>query len=108
MSAEKEIFDYFLASELGAIPEYRFHPTRKWRFDHALPRKKIAFEYEGGGGMVKGRHTSFYGYSSDCEKYNHAALSGWKVFRFTAKMVKDGSFLGFMKTLRDETNKESN
>jgi len=69
-------------------PEYRFHPVRKWRFDFALPDKKIAIEIEGGI-HTNGRHNRAAGYSADCEKYNAAALAGWRVFRFTAPMIKD-------------------
>ena len=37
---------------IGGTPEYRFHPTRKWRFDYAWPENKIALEVEGGSGRV--------------------------------------------------------
>jgi hypothetical protein len=65
--------------------EYKFHDTRRWRFDYAIKHiyqnlNYIAFEYEGSFG----RHNSFVGYAKDCEKYNMAQLMGWKVYRFTA------------------------
>lgn len=72
-----------------AVQEHRFHSTRKWRFDHADPEKKIAVEYEGIM-SAKSRHTSITGYSNDCEKYGKAALMGWIVIRVTALMVRDG------------------
>ncbi|HWB62142.1 MAG TPA: hypothetical protein VG603_01435 [Chitinophagales bacterium] len=62
--------------------EYLFHPSRKWRFDFAIPEKKIAIEYEGVMGG-KSRHTTITGYSGDTEKYNEAAKLGWKVLRYT-------------------------
>ena len=65
--------------------EYVFHPTRKWRFDFAIPEKKIAIEYEGVFGGGKSRHTTVDGYTGDTEKYNEAAKLGWKVLRYTAK-----------------------
>lgn len=65
--------------------EYVFHPTRKWRFDFAIPNKMIAIEYEGIFGGGKSRHTSVNGYTGDTEKYNEAAKLGWKVLRYTAK-----------------------
>lgn len=65
--------------------EYRFHPERKWRFDFAIPDKKIAIEYEGVYGGGKSRHTTVSGYTADSEKYNEAAKLGWTVLRYTAK-----------------------
>lgn len=72
--------------------EYRFHPTRKWRFDFAWPELMLAVEIEGHGG-AKSRHTTFTGYTKDCEKYNEAVILGWRVLRFTGPMVKSGEAL---------------
>jgi len=66
--------------------EYKFHPTRKWRFDYAIPKFKIAVEIEGGV-WVKGRHINPIGYTKDCEKYNAAACMGWVVLRYTTDMA---------------------
>jgi len=66
-------------------PEFRFHKTRKWRFDYAWAEHKIALEVEGGI-YAKGRrggHTSISGMLRDIEKYNEATLLGWRVFRVT-------------------------
>ncbi len=60
---------------------YKFHPTRKWKFDFALPEYKIAIEYEGGI-YSGGGHTRGYHYWSDCIKYRQAALLGWVVLRY--------------------------
>jgi hypothetical protein len=58
-------------------------PTRRrWRFDFAWPEQLVAVELEGGiwtgGAHTRGKH-----YQSDCEKYNAAALRGWRVLRYT-------------------------
>lgn len=66
--------------------EYRFHHERKWRFDFAYPDKLLAIEVEGGT-WSGGRHTRGSGFEKDCEKYNAAALRGWRVLRFTPKMI---------------------
>jgi len=68
------------------VSEFKFHPTRKWRFDFAWIDKKVAVEIEGGT-FVGGRHTRAAGYSADCEKYNAATMLGWSIFRFTSDMV---------------------
>lgn len=75
-----------VAKDLELVKEHEFHETRKWRFDYAVPEKKVAFEYEGRG---KG-HLTWQHYSKDCEKYSWAAILGWKVIRVTAMMVQDG------------------
>lgn len=67
--------------------EYRFHKTRRWRFDYAVPSYKLAIEIEGGI-WIKGRHTRGAGYSKDCEKYNQAAIHGWTVLRYPSNEIK--------------------
>jgi len=69
--------------------EYQFHPKRKWRFDFAWPGIKLAAECEGGT-WNRGRHTRGSGFEKDCEKYNAAVLLGWRVLRFTNKMIASG------------------
>jgi hypothetical protein len=69
------------------VPEYRFHPTRKWRADYAWPAAKIILEVEGGV-WTKGRHTRGAGFLKDCEKYNAAALLGYRVLRVTPKTLE--------------------
>jgi very-short-patch-repair endonuclease len=71
------------------VEEFQFHPTRKWRFDFAIPEKKVAIEYEGVFGKGKSRHTTVTGYTADAEKYNAAALLGYRVLRYTAKNYKN-------------------
>lgn len=68
--------------------EYNFASDRKWAFDFCWPEKMLAVEIEGGT-WSRGRHTRAIGFANDCEKYNHAALAGWRVLRFTGDMVRD-------------------
>ena len=81
-----KIYAVLKSKKIKFEKEYKFHPTRRWRFDYAILDKKIAIEYEG---IVsnKSRHTNIKGYSKDCEKYNQAQLLGWKVLRYTALNV---------------------
>ena len=72
--------------------EFRFFPQRGWRFDFAFPELKIAAECEGGV-WSNGRHVRGAGFTSYCIQYNAAALSGWRVFRFTSSMVTSGNAL---------------
>lgn len=63
--------------------EYPFaKPERAFLFDIAFPEIKVAIEYEGIF-SDKSRHTSYVGYSRDTEKYNLAAILGWRVLRYT-------------------------
>ena len=98
------------------IKEYQFHPIRKWRFDFVVTNKftdqqalemflerapglaalqMFAVEIEGGT-YSRGRHTRGSGFAEDCRKYNAAAAMGWRVFRFTAEMIEDGSAIKFL------------
>ena len=66
--------------------EFKFHPKRRWRFDLALPQHMVAIEIEGGV-WTNGRHVRGKGFLSDIEKYNEAAVLGWRVLRFTPDML---------------------
>ena len=75
--------------------EYVFMKGRRFRFDFAWPQHKIAVEIEGGT-WTQGRHVTGTGFAKDCEKYNLATLSGWKVYRFPTQMVRDRTAIQFM------------
>lgn len=78
--------------------EFKFHNERKWRFDFAHLETRVAIEIEGGT-WSGGRHTRGSGYSKDCEKYNSAALLGWKVFRLTSDMVTTKNANAILQTI---------
>lgn len=61
-------------------PEFKFAHDRRWRFDYAWPARRIALEVEGGV-WTNGRHTRGSGFVRDMEKYNRAAVLGWRVVR---------------------------
>lgn len=68
---------------LECVPEYKFHPKRRWRIDFAFPEIQLAVEIEGGV-WTQGRHTRGSGFVKDMEKYNNLTLLEWKLLRFTS------------------------
>ena len=78
---------------LDPVHEHRFHETRMWRFDLAVPEIKLAVEYHGHSGFTGGKvsgHSTIKGLTNDCEKINQARLLGWTVFAFTTLHFKEG------------------
>lgn len=99
-----DAFTLLVKSELGleCVREFRFHQVRKWRFDYAFPEHKVALEVEGGV-WTGGRHTSSAGFLRDMEKYNTAAVMGWRVVRTTPSELYTRATLDM---LRDITAKK--
>lgn len=102
MSGEKtnsgDLFTAVMASEgLRFVREYRFHPTRRWRFDYCCPEHMIAVEVEGGV-FTRGRHTRPLGFLGDITKYNTATLMGWRLFRVTPKTLVTNSTIDMIKS----------
>ena len=90
-----------LRREFVQTREFRFCPPRKWRFDYAVYRlsklsQRIGIEIEGGS-FTQGRHTRGVGFINDMEKYNYAALLGWRVLRFTPQQVLKGEAIAFIR-----------
>jgi len=69
--------------------EYRFHPTRRWRFDFVIPEYRLAIEVDGSV-YSRGRHTRGKGWEEDAIKLSEAAILGWYVMRFSTGQVKSG------------------
>lgn len=82
--------------------EYRFHPTRMWRFDLCWPDQMLAVEVQGGV-WSRGRHTRGQGYTNDCEKLNEAQILGWRVLYVTADQVNNGQALDWIQKALDIT-----
>ncbi|WP_123873351.1 hypothetical protein [Chryseobacterium piscium] len=70
-------------SGLGFEEEYKFDEVRKFRFDWAIEKYRIAIEYEGIFSEKSG-HTTISGYTKDITKYNLATKLGWQILRYTA------------------------
>ena len=68
------------------VAEFRFHPTRRWRFDWALVEQKVALEVQGGL-FVQGRHARGAALLKEFEKLNTAAVMGWVVVFVTPQSL---------------------
>jgi len=104
--------------------EIQFHPSRKWRFDFACEREKVAVELQGGGygnvikcdkchltvmrrlksGLLRpiregGRHQNPKALRDEYEKLNEAALLGWRVFLFAPEQIKDKTAINLISKL---------
>ncbi len=87
---------FLRALEVRGLPrperEWKFDAKRRWRFDYAWPQQMVALEVEGGV-WTGGRHTRGAGFLKDIEKYNRAAVLGWRLLRVTPdKLVSFGTF----------------
>jgi hypothetical protein len=74
---------------------------RKWRFDFAWLKQRIAVELEGGTSLPgrRSRHTSGKGFREDCHKYNAAAIMGWTLLRGDAEMVETGQLASYVEDM---------
>lgn len=67
------------------VPEHRFAPPRRWRFDWAFMAAKLAVEIDGGQWLPNGgRHMR----DADRDKLNHAAALGWRVMHFSPQQLE--------------------
>jgi very-short-patch-repair endonuclease len=80
-----------LGLEEPAEAEYRWHPTRKWTADLAVPRLKLLVEIDGGSWSPATKHSHSHGkgFERDRRKDAAALLLGWRTLRVTPAMVKD-------------------
>jgi very-short-patch-repair endonuclease len=78
--------------------EFKFHSSRKWRADFRLAYvadyddAPVLIEIDGGS-WVAGRHTRGSGFEKDAEKLNAAAELGYRVLRYTPRMIESGEAL---------------
>jgi very-short-patch-repair endonuclease len=95
--AMRERWENLLAAHLklkgitGWEREHQFaqHIGRRWRFDFAFEDLHLAVEVEGGE-WVQGRHQRPAGFREDCDKYNAATESGWRVLRYVPSQIRTG------------------
>lgn len=84
------------------VAEFRFHQTRRWRFDAAHPGKLLAIEIDGGI-WTGGRHSRGKGMLADFEKSNQAVALGWQILHFTPQQVGNGEAYRFVHYLHHRT-----
>jgi hypothetical protein len=85
----------YSGAPLELVTEYRFHDTRKWRFDLASPTKKIGVEVDGSifnaeNGKAAGKHSRGAGMLRDMEKRNAASEIGWRLLVYGPPMIRSG------------------
>lgn len=83
-----DLYLHIIEQDLGVkiTPEYKFHPDRRWRFDYAIVDERIAIEIEGGL-WLQGRHNRPLSMIKDFEKYNNAAMLGWRILKYTPQQI---------------------
>jgi hypothetical protein len=74
-------------AQIAFQEEFRFHPKRRWRFDFLVDN--FGIEIVGGLWMKRGGHSQGQAQLDDMEKFNHAALLGYRVLQFTPGQVKN-------------------
>lgn len=72
--------------------EIEFHHTRRWKFDLAYMRARVAVELHGGG-WKGGKHHRGIGARNDYEKSLAASLAGWVVVQLDYGMAGEQEFV---------------
>lgn len=88
---EREIRERLTRLKIAFEEQFCYALPRKFRADFLLRHYRILINYEGGIWAVKSGHTGGRAVNIDCTRLNHAALNGYRMFRFTSDMLKDGS-----------------
>jgi hypothetical protein len=81
MKYDKKIVSAYYTQQGLPRPEFevRFHPTRKFLWDIAWTKEKVAIEVQGGIYWKGTGHNSISGLKRDYEKHNLAVMDGWKI-----------------------------
>jgi hypothetical protein len=87
------------------VPEFKFHPERKYRADWKIG-ERVLIEYQGGLYQAQATgHRSTSGVVRDIEKLNEAVSLGFVVIQVTPAMVTSRAALRYIKiAVEKETN----
>ena len=81
------VLAYFKECKLPeCVTESKFHPTRRWLFDFAFRKEKVAIEVQGGI-WTGGAHARPVFLMRDYEKLNEAQCLGWVVLQVQPKEI---------------------
>lgn len=78
--------------------EFKFHPSRRWRFDCAWVPERLALEIQGGL-FVRGRHASGLGITRDMEKFNEAQICGWSLLLVSPDQIVSGQAVKWVRMM---------
>lgn len=105
--AEDQFFQQCLDADLPEPErEYRFHDTRKWRFDFCWPLDLVAVEIQGGT-WSRGRHARGQGLLNDYEKHAEATVLGWRLLYIAADNVHTGQGIHYVERLLESEGPDS-
>lgn len=81
--------------EIGVdtVPEFRFAPSRRFRFDLYSERLRMGFECNG---AFKGKHGTGWDGGHDYEKICLAQMLGYRIMLFTNRAVETGKAKEFL------------
>lgn len=84
------------------VLEFKFCPSRKWRFDFAWPSYKVALEVDGGI-WISGGHNRGAQIKKTWEKENAANMDGWHILKCEPKdLCMMGTCIMVKRTLRNQ------
>ena len=91
MASNVALFNALCAAHGVPAPahEYRFHPTRKWRFDFCWIDERLAMEVQGAI-FTGGRHVRGAALVKEHEILHAAAILGYRVLFVTPQQLKTG------------------
>ena len=79
-----------------AVAEHVFCAGRKWRFDFAFPKERVAVEVQGGV-FTGGRHTRGAALVAEYEKWRAAAMLGWRILPCVPQQIYSVKFANEVK-----------